>query len=317
MSATLFILCLAALCMTALIVSLAIGTLLSGFDWVARWVAPRHRVRLWLFLSAAPIVIGLVAVAAALLPVLGFGHDHCLAHGGHHPHLCPHHVGGAPGIALLLVAGMLVIRGVSAGVELLRGLRLSGATSRALVEASELSDGVFIFPSQQPQAFVLGGLRPRVHVSRGLWALGPEVVEPVLAHERVHAAHRDLLWRALCPMLALGHWPFILSALRKRLSAAQELAADAEAAEGLADGRLRIAEALVVLSRLAPARTPGISFTDGDLKARVHALLEGRHPHPGWRARLLLVSALVVPIALGLGHDLIHHGLETLLGALS
>src|SRR5690606_4932593 len=106
-------------------------------------------------------------------------------------------------------------------------LRLSRDTSCALAQASDSRDDVLVFPSDEPQAFVLGALRPRVYVSRGLLSLGRNVLEPVLAHERVHARRRDLLWRALCPMLGVGHWPSVASALRARLATAQEMAADA------------------------------------------------------------------------------------------
>ena len=317
MSGSLLILCLAAFALVALVISSALGAALPWLDRLALLIAPRHRARLWLGLAALPSAVAAMAVSVSFLPAIGFGHDHCLAHGPHHPHLCPHHVGGAPGIVLVAVAALIAFRFLQVVVELVRGLRLSDGTSRSLAEASDNRDGVFVFPSDEPQAFVLGSLRPRVHVSSGLWALGHDVVEPVLAHERVHAGRRDLLWRALCPFLAAGHLPSVTAAIRSRLSTAQEMAADVEAAEALHNGRLKIAEALVMLAKLTRNPSPGLSFTQGDLKARVHALLENRRAHPAWPARVLMIGGLVVPIAVGLAHDLIHHGLETLLGALS
>ena len=317
MSASLVILGLAAFALLAVLTSGFVGATLPLLDRLALSIAPRHRARLWLGLSAVPSAVGLLAVTVSFLPAMGIGQDHCLAHGPHHPHLCPHHIGSAPGIVLVLVAGLSAIRVVQVLVELVRGLRLSRDTSGSLAQASDNHHDVLVFPSDEPQAFVLGALRPRVHVSRGLLSLGHDVVEPVLAHERVHARRRDLLWRALCPMLAVGHLPSVTSSLRTRLTTAQEMAADTEAADALPEGRLKIALALVVLAKLARTPSPGISFTHGNLKARVDALLEGRRTHPAWPARLLLIFGLLLPVAVGACHDLIHHSLETLLGALS
>lgn len=316
MSAALAILCLSAFAMVAVLVSGLVHAAMPWLDRLAALLTPRHRVRLWLGLAALPSVVALVAVGASFLPAIGIGHDHCLAHGPHHPHLCPHHLGSAPGVVLVFIAVLVVVQMVRVLVELARGLRLSRDTSGVLAEASDTHEGALVFASDEPQAFVLGALRPRVHVSRGLLALGRDIVEPVLAHERAHARRRDFLWRALCPVIAVGHLPTAMGALQVRLAAAQEMAADAEAAEALPDGRLKIAEALIALAKLSRAPCPGLSFTHGNVKSRVHALLDA-HRTPAWPIRLLLVCAVMAPGVLGSSHDLIHHGLETLLGALS
>ncbi len=317
MTPALVVLCFAAFAMVAVIVSGVVRAAMPWLDRLAARLTPRHRARLWLGVSALPSVVGLLTVAVSFLPAVGIGHDHCLAHGPHHPHLCPHHIGHAPGVVLVFIALLLAARALHVLAELARGLRSSRDTSGALAEASDGFEGALVFPSDEPQAFVLGALRPRVHVSRGLLALGRDIVEPVLAHEHVHARRRDLLWRALCPVIAVGHLPAATRALRARLAAAQELAADAEAAASLPDGSLKIAEALVALARLPRAPSRGISFTHGNLEARVHALLHGHRTVPAWPARLLLLCASSVPVAVGASHDLVHHGLETLLGALS
>jgi hypothetical protein len=116
----------------------------------------------------------------------------------------------------------------------------------------------------------------------------------------------------------VGHWPATTAAIQARLATAQELAADEEASETLSgDGRLKVAEALVMLAKLSPAPLPGISFTHGAFQIRVRALLEGRRIHPTWPPRLLLATLLFVPGFVGAMHNFIHHGLESLLGALS
>lgn len=317
MSAELAILCLAAFAMVAVSVSGLIGAGLAGLDRLAAYVTPRHRARLWLALAALPLIAGALALMVSFLPAVGVGHDHCLAHDPHHPHLCPHHLGSAPGVVLVLIAGVLVTRAAQLLVTLSQGLRASRRTSETLAQASDRRGDVLVFPAADPQAFVLGAFRPRVHISRGLLMLDREVVDAVIAHERVHARRRDLLWRALAPALALGHVPAVARALRARLAAAQELAADVEAADALPGGRLTVAAALVALARRAHAPSPGISFTHGDLEVRVRALLAAPRPLSAWPTRLLLAAAALALVAVGVSHDLIHHGLETLLGALS
>lgn len=317
MSVNLVVLCLAAFALVALPVSAVVEASLPLVDRFAAKLAPRHRARLWLGLAGLPWLVAVLSVGASFLPAMGIGHDHCLAHAPHHPHLCPNHLGVAPGLVLVVVALVSSLRLLHTLASLLRNVRLGEDTSESLAAASDVYAGAFVFPSDEPQAFVLGTLRPRIHLSAGLLALGREIVEPVLAHERVHAGRRDLLWRTLYPVIAVGHLPTTTESLRLRYCAAQEMAADAEAAETLRDGSLKIAEALLVLARASRVRAPGISFTGGNLESRIHALLEGRRRFAAWPARVLLLGTLLLPAVLGASHDLIHHGLETLLGALS
>lgn len=317
MSASLVVLCFAAFAIAAAAVSGLVGAMMVVLDRLAARLSARNRARFWLSIAALPTVVAALAIGTSFLPAVGIGHDHCLAHGPHHPHLCPHHIGGAPGIVLVLIALLLGVRLLQATAALIRGLWLSSDTSSTLWQASDRYADALVFPSDEPQAFVLGALRPRVHVSRGLLALGDKIADPVLAHERVHAARHDLLWRALFPVLAIGHVPSTAQALRSRLCAAQEMAADSEAADALGDGRFEMAEALLVLARVARPVSRGISFTDGNIQSRVHALLERPSVHSAWPARALAVGAGLVPIAVAVLSAPIHHVLETVLGALS
>jgi hypothetical protein len=315
-SGSLLILSIAAAAMVALLTSTAIGGVVPWLDRLALALSPRDRARFWLGVSMLPAALGFLAVIASFLPAIGWGHDHCLAHGAHHPHLCPNHVGAAPSLALIAIAGLAVFRVAQVSLALARGLWLSRATALALAEAAERRDGLVVLSAEEPQAFVLGALRPRVYASTGLLALGNDIVEPVVSHERAHARRRDLLWRAICPVLAAGHWPAVSAALRRRLATAQELAADVEAAAALPDGRLRLASALVTLARLVRTPAPGLAFSDGDLVLRVRALLEPPRQNTLWPLRLIAGAVALLPIGAALSHELVHHGLETLLGAL-
>ena len=317
MMLNLIVLCLAAFAIVATTVSVMVWLALPWFNRIAARIDPRSSVHMWLGLAVLPAAIAIVAVVVSFLPILGIGHDHCLVHGNHHPHLCIHHVTHAPGILLVFVAALLALRAMYLLARLFRDLYISLRTSAELAEVCDHYPGALVFPAMEPQAFVIGALRPRVYLSRGLLALGREVVEPVLAHEQVHTRKHDLLWRLLCPLVAIGHVPGVASALSVRLATHQEMAADAEAATTLANGRLRIAEALIKLAQLYRAPFPGISFVQGNIQARVHALLEEHKTTSVWPAHILLVCALAVTVTLGFSHDLVHHALETVLGTLS
>lgn len=317
MNLSFIVLCLAAFSITAMLVSGTLIFALPLMDRFATRLSERQRARLWLVVAAFPSVAATLAIGASLLPAIGIGHDHCLAHGLHHPHLCLNHLGSTPGIVLIAIALVFCLRVIYLLASLGKNVQRSRNTSSLLAEAHNTYEDAVIFSSETPQAFVLGTLRPRIHVSQGLLELGSDVVEPVLAHERVHAARRDLLWRALFPVLALGHLPSMLDSLRIRLCAAQEMAADAEAADVLENGRLRIAEALVLLARISTSQLPGVAFTHGDLHCRVHALLTGHRAYSAWPARMMLLCTAVLPVTVGTLHGSIHHALETLLGVLS
>lgn len=321
----LLVLCLAAFALVASMTSLGIELILPRLQDLAARLAPRPRVRLWIGVILLPLTVGLLSVVVSFLPLLGVGTDHCLAHGPHHPHLCYRHMTGTPGVLLHLVAVVCLVRLAHATYVTVSTLYLGASTADAMRQASERAADIHVFPSAERRAFVAGHFRPRIYVSRGLFSLGSEFVEPVVAHERAHALGLDVLWRALCPLIGCGHLPWLMAHLRHQLAAAQELAADAEAAAGLEDGHLRVARALLLLSRerlhqrvdraIAPAAE--IGFAEGDLKARVRALLERDRAPSVWAARGLWFGVLILPAALLGFHGAVHHALETILGTLS
>lgn len=317
MNVQLLVLCLSGFALVAVAVSALLYLGLPFFDRLASDLQERHRVALWFGLAALPTAIGFFSIVASFFPAWGLSHDHCLSHGPHHPHLCPDHLGGAPGLILFFIAGGVGLRVALSSLKVARLAYASRQTARILRDGSSAENGAFVFPSDDPEAFVVGLLRPQVFVSRALMRLGATISEPVLAHERVHAHRRDSLWRVLAAFLSFGHLPLAAELLRARLIAAQEFAADDEGARALCDGRVRMAEALVRLAKVRSGAVLGLSFVDGDVKARVSALLGAPRRARLWPARILWICALLLPVVVGLAHDFIHHELETLLGALS
>ncbi|ACY16884.1 M48 family metalloprotease [Haliangium ochraceum] len=320
MNLSLAVMCLAALGVVAALSSLATALALPRIDRIAAALTPRARVRMWLGLAALPALAAAVAVAATLLPAVGVGSDHCLEHGLHHPHLCPHHLDSAPALGVSVLAALVLL---ALGYRLLgfaRGLWLGARTGRLLRQGSERRDGLWVLEDEAPRAFVLGCLRPQVHASRGLLALAPELVRSVLAHEHAHADARDPLWRALSPVLAALHLPGVGAALSRRLTTAQEMAADATAADALGDP-LAIAESLLALVKAgaasAPQPAPGLAFTNGLVEARVRALVDtGAESGRPLSRTALTLAALALAALLFCFHEPIHHALESILGLL-
>ena len=311
------ILAVAAFTMVALPVSLAVRGTLPWLERQAAQLAPQEAVLVWLAASALPTFLGGLAVLASLLPAFGFGPDHCLTHGDHHPHLCPRHA-TFPGAALVVVALAYLARLGHGLGRLTWSLHTQWRVSTALDEAAEAAHGTSVFPSPTPGAFVLGLIRPRIYVSSGLAELGPELRKLVVAHERAHAVRRDPLWRALGSLLSINHPPSIGSTLEARLVLAQERAADEAAAAAFPDGRLKMAAALVSLARRAsPAHPLAVAFGHAHIKLRVRALLGAPPPPCSRPARSLTCGALLVTLLALMSHASIHDALETLLGALS
>jgi Zn-dependent protease with chaperone function len=323
MTASLAVLCLAAFAISALVCSAVLAALLPALDGALGRLAPARRPVAWLLIAALPALASTLLIAAALLPSAGVGFDHCLAHDAHHPHLCLHHPQATPAAALLAIAGLMVARlGFTLARTARNALRVR-ATRRALDAATvDRVDGVHIdvhiIEHPTPHAFALGGARPCVYVSASLLALGPAIADPVLAHERAHLVRRHLMLRTLAGVLCAFHLPGVARAIARRLSHAQEMAADADAARQLGDG-VRVAEALVTLARLraTPARHAlALSFAGGDIAARVHALIEPRAPRSAPALALASLAALALG-ALCAFPETVHHALETVLGALS
>lgn len=317
MSLHLVVLCLSGFGVVAATTSGAVSLALPLFDRLATHLRERDRVALFFGLSVLPVAIGAFSILASFFPAWGLVRDHCLNHGPHHPHLCPDHLGSSPGLPLTVIALLVAARIVASFVQLVRSASISWKTRRALMEVSEMREGALIFPSATPEAFVVGLLRPRVFASSALFALGAPIYLPVLAHERAHAEGSDSMWRVLAALFSLGHLPHMATLLRARLIAAQEFAADERGAGPTKAGRLQMAEALIQLAKRQTSASFGLAFTDGDLKARVSVLLEPPRLGRAWPARVLLLLALALPVLIGLSHDLVHHELEIVLGALS
>ena len=216
---------------------------------------------------------------------------------------------------MLLVIGAYASRGAIAVGRVIADWLRAWRTRRELDAVSELADErIRVLPIDEPEAFVLGALRPAVYMSRGLLAMSdPRDLDAVAAHERAHELRRDPLARMVASLAFAFHLPGIAAALERELASAQEMAADVEAARAVGDAP-QVAATLVRLARL---RAHGPAFAMGlfgsDVEARVRNLLGplgGRNrPRAGHIAGFVLT---LLGIAVASGH-FIHAGVESFL----
>ena len=299
--------------------------------WVLGWAfptmvdraanrAPEVRIRIITLMLLAPLLAGALITAACFLSsgiAQQAAHlDHCLAHQDGHPHLCLTHGHWLPNA----LGWALLISSVGAILGLLhrtwaRHQRARGSLQAlAMLGASE-QDKYTLLHLDQPLAFTTGLWNARVWISQGLVTrLGEMGMRAVLAHEAVHAHHRDPLSMVFSEAAASILPPPVRRALLNALELALEHRAD-EGAVIATGSRLQVAETLLQAQRLLGLRPLAAAFFQGSrLEARVMVLLEPVEPSPALRLWPWVLALSAVTIALS---DPLHHGVETLLGLLS
>ena len=282
------------------------AALIAGRRRLAR-LAPSAQSRIALAAAVAPAFLSAVFAGGAIYDIVLSGPaDFCLR---------PHD-SATPSLILLLSVAILVGRVLTSGIQttgaVLSAVRLSRAITGAAPKAFM---GCLVLPIEEPQAYVLGILKPRVYLSQGLLEQANEDdLASVLAHERAHAARRDPLRRLIASLGLVLHLPGIAHLLDRLLTRTQEMAADADAARVVGD-RVRVAESLVRFARLRrPSRAVAVEFGSGDLEARVKELLD-THQRRGGRpsaAELISCSAALCLFALFAAHGL-HYLAQALL----
>ncbi|MCW2606984.1 MAG: peptidase Ste24p [Frankiales bacterium] len=186
----------AALLAVGLVVLAVVPRRLAGSAWPTR--SPGVALVLWQSLGLAAGLLALeLAVTVALLP---YGDTHVVALSAldRRP---PWWSAAAAGAGLLLLGRLLQVLTTSA-VRTLRVRRRHRVLVDLLATRNPLVRGASVLESDQPLAYCLPGLRPRVVVSQGalLRLSGPEV-EAVLAHEQAHLDQRHDL--VVLPFTAL------------------------------------------------------------------------------------------------------------------
>ncbi len=214
---------------------------------------------------------------------------------------------GASLMALAAVGAGLVAAGLVRGWRALRTTRR--LVRRWLRNARPVDLGGRRIPtlcieSDFPVVAVVGLIRPRLLVARQvLDACTPQQMRAVVAHETAHVRAWDNLKR-----LAIRSCPDVLALaqagrqMERDWYLAAEEAADDRAATDTSPAALDLAEALLTVARLAPAR-PGDVFPvsalfEGEgVERRVRRLLDGRRPRR--RVPLWLAAARALGLVAG------------------
>jgi hypothetical protein len=188
---------------------------------------------------------------------------------------------GSVALATVALSARAVVRQLRAGRRYERGLLVLGPLPRVA--------RAYIVDQEEPHAFCIGLLRPRIYVSQAaLELLGDDERTAVLAHESHHARRRDPLRLLVARALAEGL--FFLPAVRRlpeRYAALAELAAD-QAATAEVGGRRALASALLAFDEHPSPAAVGIA------PERVQHLLGQR---PRWELPTLLLLGALATIA--------------------
>jgi Zn-dependent protease with chaperone function len=305
-----FVLLFGASCaLLAFAASAVTGLALPALGRVMRDVDARGRARLWLALAFAPALSAALVPFAAFGPWLGLAHDHCLDQVHGHAHLCFAHpaVSASPllGLPAAALGALVVTRAGRTLTVVARSWRVGRALTAVVTE--RIGDA-WVVPVSVPQAFVIGFLRPRLFVTRGLLERS-EGLEAIVAHERSHVRRRDPLRRLLAGAALGFHLPGIAGALERRLGVAHEMAADEDAAGELGSA-ICVAESLVGVAQAQVGVPDG--FAPG-VSVRVRELLSDRARNRGLPVHVLYAGATTALVGAGLGATAVHHVLEHLL----
>jgi Zn-dependent protease with chaperone function len=323
MTPSLLLLCAAATAVIAFSTSAFTGAAAFAFRRALLRLTPAAEARVLFAAALLPFLASGAIMTAALAPSFGWIVDHCgqASHAHVQPNICTaYHVDVLPAAAVIVLASLLLLSLLASVLRLVHGGVTAELAARALskVASVDRDEGVRILPVDQPQAFVLGLLKPVLFVTRGLLdGQHREHLPPVLAHERAHIQRRDALRRAVAILAGAFHLPGLGVWFERRLARANEMAADAAAARAMGSSQ-RVASALVRLTRAhLNTPSPALSFGKSDVEARVARLLDGAPRNDGPHQALLLSGAALLFLCVAISADAVHHGVEIVLGLIS
>jgi len=205
--------------------------------------------------------------------------------------------------------GLLALGGLAGATVSTTLVRRRQRAFRARPHDRELA----VVTSDEPSAFALPGRPGQIVVTTAmLHSLDPAERRVLLAHEHAHLALRHHRYLRMT-QLAIAVLP-VLRPMQARIRYATERWADEEAARVVGD-RALVARAIARAALLQPtAGTRGMAFTEGDVAARVRAML-GDPPVRSLRIEASLGAAGIGFLAATIGSALfVHHWLTALLG---
>ncbi len=272
----------------------------------------RERSRLWLLASLPSLLPSILICSLILLSIaksFDLVVDHCLEHGGQHPHFCFAHL---PELLLSLSHSAFGVIVTAATLTVLaRCLIRQVHQHRKAIAFQHLvptDRPLKTIQHSVPLAFTVGIRNPVIYFSRGLKStLSKHQQRIVAAHEAAHIRNRDVLKTTLFELLLsfqLNPW-----ILRTRWHFAMEALADERVAQRY--NRVDIAEVLLTLKRATIRYHQAVSIDGSDLGARVERLL-----YPPETVSKPLPDTIICGLLAVLPFALLnkHHSLEDLMG---
>lgn len=171
-----------------------------------------------------------------------------------------------------------------------------------------------VIPTDEPQAFVIGILKPEIYLSKGLIENSSRnALKATIAHEKAHLRQRAPLRRLIALVAFLFHLPPVAEVLSRQLALAQELSADEEAARAIGD-RTELAEIIVNFARRQKIEfVSAFEFGGSDIEARILNLLRTQRETKQITFHLLVAGALILFTLMILAAHQLHILFESIL----
>ncbi len=275
--------------LVAAVVSVFLRIALAFQPQRLRQLPPAPRSRLLLATALTPMAFSAILFGGAIAGWQAFGEQQLCLHRAELGH-----------VSMLLsgFTALFAVRALLLGSRLVHDSVQVQRYGRAGYARGE--DSTFrVLPGPEPRAFVMGVFHPKIYLSEGLLSTFDQyALQPFLAHEQEHVRNRDPLLRIVASAALLFYFPGTASFVKRLITQAQELAADAEAARQIGD-RTRVAESLVRLARFSIPPATAFKFAQSDIQTRVHHLLTGE-PKPGLPSSSSLLAGVLALSALAL-----------------
>lgn len=159
---------------------------------------------------------------------------------------------------------------------------------RRLIGSIRIQDNVYV-TDRINSSFTLGLLKPKIYLP---FSLQEKYYEPVILHEKVHIARRDVWMKYLAIGLLGLFWfqPILWFAYRLFINDMEEACDEAVLRQKGEEFREEYARSLVELScRLSKVRGAAIGYGNGEIKARVRNVMNYRQT-----ARRTCIVAIVL-----------------------
>lgn len=270
--------------------------------------APRFGVVAWLTAIASVLATWIAIPSLVALDVL--------SHGGQHRSLLTScmqllcdlaagRAGSAAQLALLVVAVILIVAGISVGVKLLRTVRRLHSHAHTHAEAARLvgrptdQPYVYVVDSEQRTAYCVAGKPPAIVVTSGaVAALDAQELNAVLAHERAHLdGHHTTILTLLRGLAMVFPRVMLMTQAVADVTRLFEMCADDAAARR--HGQYTLLAGLMALAGVTPAEALGAADVALLSRAERLALPPASHKRIGARASLAGVTTVIALAPVG------------------